>query len=135
MAAPQGTLSMHQDGPTVCFRVDGWGRMAQGLALRRTGEQCLANGATGLRVDLRRCTYLDSTFLGTLLYLQRAVCRKGAGAFTLVCPSTECRKLFQQMDLEDFFAIDTEEPPQQNDWTEVCCQMEAAESFKPKVVE
>jgi anti-anti-sigma regulatory factor len=135
MAAPQGTLSMHQDGQTVFFRVEGWGRMPQGLALRRCGDQFLANGIMSLRVDLRRCTYLDSTFLGTLLYLQRNVYRKGEGEFTLLSPSAECRKLFHQMDLDDFFTMTTEDEPLPEEWTELCCQMESPELFKPKVVE
>jgi anti-anti-sigma factor len=136
MAAPQGILSMHQNGSTVYFRVEGWGRMAQGLALRRTGDKCLAGGATILRVDLRRCTYLDSTFLGTLLYLQRAIRCKPQGEFALVCPSPECCKLLDQMDLEDFFNIvTTVDDAAPSNWTQLCCEMESPESFKPKVID
>src|SRR5436309_2251239 len=99
MDAPQSTVRVHLQGPTVTFQVEGRGRMANSLPLRRLAEQALAGGATALRVDLRRCTHMDSTFLGTLLQLKRAAGRKGA-SLVLVSPSPECHELLRQMALE-----------------------------------
>jgi len=56
----------------------GW---AHGMALRGYAEQAFAAGATGLRIDLRHCTYMDSTFLGTLLFLKRGGGCGGAQRF------------------------------------------------------
>ena len=38
-------------------------------------EQCLAGGARTVSIDLSRCRYMDSTFIGTLLHLLRIVQR------------------------------------------------------------
>src|SRR5262245_5562772 len=69
MATPEGTVRVQQQDKRVWVQVTGWGRMQQALPLRRFAEQCLAQGADSIRIDLRQCTYLDSTFLGTLLHL------------------------------------------------------------------
>jgi anti-anti-sigma regulatory factor len=104
MGAPQDVIQCRQDGPTLTFRVQGCGTMAQALAVRRVAEQGLAAGVTALRVELHGCTHLDSTFLGTLLLLlKRATGRCGAGGFALVSPSTACERLFRQMGAADLF--------------------------------
>ena len=99
MAAPQGIVRVYHDGEAVTFQVEGRVTLTQSLPLRRCSEQALAAGATSLRVDLRRCTYMDSTFLGALLILQRAAERRGGCRMTLVSPSAVCCRLLQQMGL------------------------------------
>jgi anti-anti-sigma regulatory factor len=81
--------------------------MAHSLPLRRFAEGCLAGGATALRVDLRHCTYMDSTFLGTLLTLQGVVGRFPQGKLTLVSPSPACCKVLHQMGLTAIFRTET----------------------------
>jgi anti-anti-sigma factor len=134
MAAPQGIIRVHQDGPTVTFQVEGWTTMKQSLSLRRFAEQCLAAGATTLQVDLRRCTFMDSTFVGTLLFLKRAVHRKEHGEFTLLAPSAECGKLFRQMGLEGVFPTAAAEGPA-GPWTELTSEGEDGGAFKRNVVQ
>ncbi len=134
MLTLQGTVRVHQDGQTVTFRVDGCGRMTNSLPLRRFAEQALAAGATDLRLDLRHCTYMDSTFLGTLLQLKRAVERRGQGRFALVSPSPQCCQLLRQMGLETTFVVLTEEEPVEHDWTELCADQDA-DAFKRNVVQ
>jgi anti-anti-sigma factor len=116
MSAPQGFVRIRQEEDTVTFRVEGWVTMNHSLPLRRCAEHCLKEGAT-VRVDLRHCIYMDSTFLGTLLFLHRAAA-KGTGKFVLISPSTQCGELFRQVGLEDGFtlAADAEEPNAE-DWT------------------
>ncbi len=101
MATQQGSVRVCQDCRTVTFQVTGWGRMYQSMPLRRLGEKFLAEGVTSLRVDLRHCTYIDSTFLGTLLTLKRLSKKWSQAQFVLVSPSTECCRLFHQMGVED----------------------------------
>lgn len=100
MAAPQGIVRVYQDGDTVLFQVEGRVTLTQSLPLRRRAEQAVAEAAKALRVDLRRCTYMDSTFLGALLILQRGAERRGHCPLTLVSPSPVCCRLFQQMGLQ-----------------------------------
>jgi anti-anti-sigma factor len=135
MAAPHGILRVHQQGPTVIFQVEQWGRMSQGLALRRVAEQALAGGAKNLQVDLSHCTYMDSTFVGTLLFCHRAVRRRGQGEFGLVAPSPQCRQLLQQMGVENVFAIGSEHNVPTQGWTEVCDAVDDAAACKRNVVQ
>ena len=90
MLARQGTVSVHQADQTITFRVDGYGRATNSLPLRRFAEQALAAGAANLRVDLRRCLHMDSTFIGTLLQLKRTAEKQGRGSLVLLSPSTQC---------------------------------------------
>jgi anti-sigma B factor antagonist len=117
MAAPQGTIRFHQDDQMLLFQVDGWATMSQSLSLRRFAEHALAEGARRVWVDLRRCTYLDSTFLGTLLFLHRAALRLGGREFRLISPSCECAKLLQQMGVTEVFPVFDMEEAAPSSWT------------------
>src|SRR6516164_9060150 len=98
MSATDGVLRVHVDGPPVTFQVEGQATVRQGLPLRRYAEERLnGSDATSLRVDLRRCTWMDSTFLGTLLLLLKAVNQKGQGSFTVVSPTATAKRLLHQM--------------------------------------
>jgi anti-anti-sigma factor len=113
MAAPLGILRVHHDKQTVTFQVEGQATMHHSLPLRRYAEQALANGVTLLRVDLRRCTYMDSTFLGTLLCLKKTIDKRGEGNFALASLSPQCQRLIKQMGLEHYYSVLTtdEIPP------------------------
>ncbi len=117
MAAQQGTILYREDEENVHFHVAGWGTMNMSLPLRRFVEQLLSTRPRNVWIDLRRCTYVDSTFLGTFLFLQRAVARHGCGLFRLVSPSPECTCLFQQMGVEEVFNIVVTEEPATAGWT------------------
>src|SRR5262249_41017833 len=100
-----GIVRVCRTDSEVTVQVEGWGRMNHGLPLRRLAEQAVAAGVTRFHVDLRQCTYLDSTFLGTLLYLKRILQKKN-GQLTLVSPSAECWRLFKQIGIDDAFAVE-----------------------------
>jgi anti-anti-sigma regulatory factor len=135
MAAPQGNLCMCRQGEKVIFRLEGWVRAAQGLALRRSGEEALEVGATTLWVDLRYCTHMDSTFLGTLLYLQRTVNQLEVGDFALVSPSAQCHDLLNKMSLDGVFRMITAQEADAICWEVLCCEGEKGDGFKAKVVQ
>ncbi|MBM4068484.1 MAG: STAS domain-containing protein [Planctomycetes bacterium] len=101
MSAPRGLVRVRQDSQGVTVQVVGWGRMQQSVPLRRLGESCLADGSAPFRVDLRHCSYLDSTFLGTLLCLQRMARKLDQGQFQLISPSPECNRLFKQIGVDE----------------------------------
>src|ERR1700688_1772960 len=105
MAAPQGILRVHPDGQVLTFQLEGQATMDYSLPLRRWAEQALACGVTMLRVDLGRCTYMDSTFLGTLFVLKKAILQKGQGSFVLTGLSGQCLRLLQQMRLEEYYPV------------------------------
>jgi anti-anti-sigma factor len=135
MATPQGVVRVHQDGQTVTFQVDGWITMNQSLSFRKTAEQCLAAGATVLRVDLRRCTFMDSTCVGTLMCLKRCAHRHERGEFVLISPSPQCCQLFKQMGLEGVFPIVDEEELATPCWTELKGGADDVNAFRRNVVQ
>jgi anti-anti-sigma factor len=121
MGTQQGTVRVRRRAGSVLFQLDGWATINQGIALRRETEEALARGDVCVHVDLRCCTYMDSTFLGTLLYLQRAANARG-GEFTLVAPSPSCRELLEKMRLDGVFSFSTAPAADGPDWVEVPCE-------------
>jgi anti-anti-sigma factor len=135
MPPPQGTVRAHQQDQRLIFQVDGWTTMNQSLSFRRCAEQGLASGVTTLWVDLRRCTFMDSTFIGTLLFLKREAHRRPNGEFALVSPSEQCCKLFKQMGLEGVFPIITAEDFPPDAGTELTGGKDDLSAFKRNVVQ
>jgi anti-anti-sigma factor len=135
MAEPQGTVRVRRHGQAVTFHVEGRATAAVGLPLRRCAEQALAGGATSLRFDLRRCTHMDSTFLGTLLYLKRAIGRGGQGEVALVCPSPQCGRILEGMGLADVFPAVSAEEAEVSDCTELIEDMQDVKGFKRNVIQ
>src|SRR5271156_6787754 len=99
MATPRSSVSICRDGDTLFCRVEGWGTMNQAPVLRQHAEACLAQGASRLRIDLRNCDYMDSTFLGSLICLSRQFGQRAADGFGLVQPAAPCRDLLAKMKL------------------------------------
>jgi anti-anti-sigma factor len=132
--APQGTLCVRPDAGGVTFRLVGRALMAHGLRLRKVAEQFLAGGADRLRVDLRDCTYMDSTFLGTLLFLKRAAERRGPHLFALIAPSAQCGRLLRQMGVDDVFPTVVEDEPAEG-WVELGGMPEDASACRRGVLE
>lgn len=109
-------LRVHRDPSRLTFLVAGRATMEHSMPLRRLAEQALADGCQELRVDLRNCLYMDSTFIGTLVLLRKSV---GAeGRFTLVCPSTACEKVLEAMTLDRLFVIDGADVSSSASWDE-----------------
>jgi anti-anti-sigma factor len=101
-----------EDDQGITFQIEGKGTMKQAPALRARAESALAEGVRRMHVDLRRCEYMDSTFLGTLLLLVRAVGQHEDGEFRLVSPSTACRQLLEKMQLARMYTMsDLDELP------------------------
>jgi anti-anti-sigma factor len=135
MAPPQGTVRAHQQDQRAIFQVEGWTTMNQSLSFRRYAEACISQGATTLWVDLRPCTFMDSTFIGTLLFLKREVYRRKRGEFALISPSEQCCKLFKQMGLEGVFPTVTPEQMPACSWTEIPRGTDDVTAFKRNVVQ
>lgn len=135
MPPAQGIVRVCEDGLTATFQVIGWGKMDMSLPVRRFAEKALAAGARCLRFDLRQCTYMDSTFLGTLLIVQRAV-RKNQGAeFFLVSPSDECRKLLHQLGVVEVFPCMACAEETAVAWTELARTLDDVGAFNRNVVQ
>lgn len=134
MGSARGLVRAMRQGQAVHFQVQGCGRMTESLPFRRFAERCLHDGATTLRVDLRHCSYLDSTFLGTLLQLQRAT-RNHTAQLTLVSPSAECKKLLHQIGVHDLFTVLLEEELPCNDWVDLAGGFDNPDDFNHNVLQ
>ncbi|MGL4552429.1 MAG: STAS domain-containing protein, partial [Gemmataceae bacterium] len=106
-----------------------------GLPIRRAAEELLGAGARQVRVDLRDCTYMDSTFLGTLLTLRKMLDARALGPLTLVTPSTPCAKIIHEMGLGDF--IPATDAPHDADaaWVELAVENLDPGSFRRNVTQ
>lgn len=133
MAAQQGILRVHQEGPTLHFQAEGVLRMPHSLPLRRSIEHGLGDGACAVHIDLRRCTYMDSTFIGTLLCLLKEF-KRASREFKVVSPSRECGELFHQMGLDRVLPIATKEE-ESGPWSEVMADTGEVETCKRNVIQ
>ncbi|MGE0824344.1 MAG: STAS domain-containing protein [Candidatus Binatia bacterium] len=135
MAVQQGNIRVYQHDRTVTFQVEGKATMHLSPAVRRYAEQSLSAGPTVLSVDLRHCIHMDSTFLGTLLFLKRLVERREESSFALLSPSPRCRQLLQEMGMEKIFVIEDVEELPPDIWTELESGSENVTAFKRNVVQ
>ncbi|MEQ8787527.1 MAG: STAS domain-containing protein [Pirellulaceae bacterium] len=84
----------------------GRGTMRESLALHEHVVECLEHESLSLTIDLSRCEYLDSTFLGCLVKLHK---RLGGEQFEVVAPG-ERRELLASMNLDRLLTV-TDDPP------------------------
>jgi anti-anti-sigma factor len=135
MTAQQGSVRVRQHDQTVTLQIEGQATMQHSPAVRQFADQCLTGGTTALSVDLRRCTHMDSTFLGTLLFLKRLVEHGEESRFALISPSPRCRQLLREMRLEKIFPVVEREEPAPSVWRELPGGPEDRMAFKRNVVQ
>jgi len=139
MSALHGKVLARRDGDDLCFLVVGKVTCHHSPALREYAEEGLRHGATSVQVDLRDCSYCDSTFLGTLLQLKRRFDSCSPGTFRLVCPSAPLRQMLAQIGAERLFCIADEGAATdlQTTWQQLADTVDhaAARRFKQNVVE
>jgi len=134
MVASQGFVYYQQHDQAASFRVEGRCTMTQALPFRRQAESCLAQGCRLIRVDLRDCSHLDSTFLGTLLSLKKQL-ERHSGRFFLVSPSMACTRILEQMGLLDLLPTESTLAVEDGNWTLLGSDSNDLLSFKRNVVE
>jgi anti-sigma B factor antagonist len=134
MTAPQGTVRFHQRDQTVTFRVEGRGTMPLGLPLRRCAERFVTTGTSQIRVDLRDCSYMDSTFLGTLLTLKKTMDRQ-AGRLTVVMPSPACARILQQMGLNEVLPAESADLDPSATWSDLTEDCNDPDSFRSNITQ
>jgi hypothetical protein len=96
-------------------------------------EDAALRGCTEVRVDQRRCTYMDSTFIGTLLLLHRRLMY--AGALALICPSPACQKLLGDLCLERVLISEDSEELPETAWLDLPSHAEVTRPFASSILE
>lgn len=109
--------------------------MVESPVVQELAHARIRAGARVVRIDLRECTAMDSTFTGMLLVLKR-VLEASAGELVLVAPSRKVMDVLGQMGLDDFYAIDSaERPPATHAWREVAVPRPEVETLQRMVLE
>ncbi len=57
--------------------------------------------------DLSRCIYMDSTFIGLLVAIDRKLQKGSGGRLHVVDPSPECLELFRQLGLQEIILVES----------------------------
>jgi anti-anti-sigma regulatory factor len=124
-------------GNVVHVKVVGWGVSDRCPAMREFCESRLESDSL-LHVHLEDCEHFDSTFLGTLLCLQRRIDRPGGEKVVLVGPSPKCREALHRMGAHRLFPIVEEEKPEDDvEWTNLACDAHdrGSMAYQKQVVE
>lgn len=108
-------VRVSQHGPKLELQVQGRGNMQQCLAMRKWVEQRIVGGCKSVWIDLSRATHLDSTFVGTLLILNRRLIATGGERIVLAAPSAMCATVMAQMHVQNQFVI-SNDPPEPRQW-------------------
>lgn len=101
-------IRAHDEGRVLTVDVAGPATMMESTAVSDVASERIARGARTMRIDLRDCTMMDSTFTGMLLALKRQVEAAG-GELKLVSPSDRVREVLEQMGVEDFYEVERAE--------------------------
>lgn len=87
----------------VFVRVEGKGTHANSQPLREFLLGMLERGCRAFHLDLQNCTYMDSTFLGTVVGVCLQIKRKEDNRFIVANASQRNRELFQTLGVAHFF--------------------------------
>jgi anti-anti-sigma factor len=135
MATAQGVVRFHQQERTLTFRVEGRATMVQSTPLRRCAERFVDAGTTRICIDLRNCSYMDSTFLGTLLTLRKLLAARHLGELLLITPSEACCRILQQMGLIDVLMMQSADIDLTAQWSELGTETPDAGSFRRTIAQ
>ena len=103
-ATRQGKLIWGRSADGYVIRVDGRGTVRESPALRELGTSCLDGDVDArLTVDLSQCEFLDSTFLGCLVALQKLGTGVGQERFVIAAPVERRKALLSATVFDQFF--------------------------------
>jgi anti-anti-sigma factor len=134
MAGAAAKVRYREQPPTLTIHVEGRATMTQSLPMRRLAERGLETGVTQVRIDLRDCTYMDSTFVGTLLALHKQLQAGSKGRLTILAPSAPCSRILHDLGLLDVLLTDRAAADDDaGGWVELACGSDDANAFKHNI--
>ena len=130
-------VRVSQYGPRLELQVQGRGNMQQCPSMRNWVEKRIGGGCTRVWIDLSRATHLDSTFIGTLLILNRQLLAGGGERIVLAAPPPACAQVLSQMHVQNQFVVanDTPEPREWQDELQVEANTLSSSVLKQNVVD
>lgn len=106
--------------------------MLESPAVCDLATEQIRDGVRALRLDLRDCAMMDSTFSGTLLALKRQI-ERVSGTLVLVSPSPRVLELLDLMGVRDFYDVESAERSD-GEWTVVAPTQPKAERLQRTVL-
>jgi anti-sigma B factor antagonist len=89
----------------VWVRVQGKGSSTNSTALRDFAKEMIHRGAREFIVDLRNCTVMDSTFMGTLAGISLWLREMGEGSLSVVNPNERNAESLCSLGLDQLFNV------------------------------
>ena len=112
------SIQVGQATQTKVVRVSGKGTHKESLSFHAFVDRTLQSTADNVVVDLAACTYLDSTFLGSLVRLCK--CHNAEHRrFLIAASAVKQRELFASSQLHKFLAFRDAPPAVSGDWLDV----------------
>ena len=97
------------DGQTVLIRVEGKGTFLNSTVLKEFAKETTNRGYRDYRVDLEKCTSMDSTFMGTLAGIALRLTEVGPGQLRIVNLSERNRDLLCGLGLDQLMSLEGRE--------------------------
>ncbi len=107
MEQPAGQIWVGTLEQTVCVRVQGRATHLHGQPLRDVAREMLNRGFNRVELDLGKCTYMDSTFLGVLVGISMRLEKMGADKLAIFRISPRNLELFKTLGVDRFFQLDS----------------------------
>ena len=101
------------------IRLSGSATFAAAPTLLKFADRILENGACEIDLDLAACSWIDSTFAGTLVSLSKSGNRGRPVRLRLHNPSKSCLEGLARMNLDKLFSIDARGAPDRAEWEPV----------------
>ncbi len=117
MSVTPPTVRLLRKGDVAWIAVSGRATLLHSPAVRAFARYWLRDRGGTLLLDLSQCRHMDSTFIGTLLCLQRQISGLGRGRLRVINPSEDSRRLLREMGVADLFELAEGESPPEGDWT------------------
>ncbi len=133
MTPQVSTLAIAPTATGMLIRIEGRASIPQSEAVEAVvRDLCTADNQLHLVIDLAACTYVDSTFLGTLV---RQCQRLGKDRFALVAPGEEAQRQLETTRLITLFTVLPEPPPVLGPWQAIPVSELDATAFAHQVRE
>jgi anti-anti-sigma regulatory factor len=107
MELPAGRILVGTIDRGVCIRVEGRATYLHGPPLRDFAKEMIRRGHRQFELDLGRCSYTDSTFLGVLVGVSVALSACGAPELSVVRITPRHLETFRTLGIDRFFQMDS----------------------------
>ena len=109
MNAESSGIQIGEQGATVLVRVEGRGTHLNSHLLKQFLGYCLAENRCCFQIDLARCTYMDSTFLGMLAGIGSRVLERSLPPIKLVRATERVHGMLENLGVIHLFEMTHEE--------------------------